>query len=148
VDPDNRLPVDFDKRKKMLDAIISGEKENEEAVLQYTSRYRSSGAQKIFLIRKILHFRRNNPELFIRGGYVPVAGTANLMGYIRKLTDQQLLIIVPLPSTNAAASVSGIQGISGTWRNLLTNQSVDLTDTLDPHVLLKDFPVAALFLQK
>ncbi|MEO6961277.1 MAG: hypothetical protein ABIY90_04875 [Puia sp.] len=147
VDPDNRLPVDFDKRKEMLNAIISGEKENEEAVLTYTSRYRSSGAQKIFLIRKILNFRRNNPELFIQGGYVPVAGTPDLMGYIRKLTDQQLLIIVPLPSPNAIAALSGIQGVAGTWRNLLTNQAVDLTDTLDPHALLKDFPVAALVLQ-
>ncbi|MFI5192914.1 MAG: hypothetical protein ACHQD7_02620, partial [Chitinophagales bacterium] len=64
-----------------------------------------------------------------------------------KLTDQQLLIIVPLPSTHTVASVSGIQGIAGTWRNLLTNQSVDLTDTLDPRALLKDFPVAALVLQ-
>lgn len=101
--------------------------------------------KKLAFLKSHLTGELNN-LMRIQGGYIPVACTPDLMGYIRKLTDQQLLIIVPLPSTNAIASLSGIQGVAGTWRNLLTNQAVGLTDTLDPHVLLKDFPVAALVL--
>ncbi|MDP4249586.1 MAG: malto-oligosyltrehalose synthase [Bacteroidota bacterium] len=145
VDPDNRLPVDFDKRKKFLDNIISKEKES--TVLEYASKYQASGVQKIFLIRKLLQFRRSSAELFNKGQYLPVAGTPSLLAYIRKYRDQQLLIVVPLPSTDTAMDVSGISGIRGRWKSLFSNQSVTLEDSIDAGTLLKEFPVAALILQ-
>jgi (1->4)-alpha-D-glucan 1-alpha-D-glucosylmutase len=145
VDPDNRLPVDFDKRKKMLETIMA--KEEEGSVLEYNRQHQAEGAQKIFLIRKLLHFRKNYPDLFSEGQYLPVISTANHIGYIRAHGDQQLLILVPLPSTKEETYITGISGIHGRWKNILTNQQWELDDSIDAYLLLKEFPVAALVLQ-
>ena len=85
--------------------------------------------------------------MFSKAEYLPVAGTSNLLGYIRKHGDQQLLVVVPLPSANTAMTVSGISGIRGRWKNLFSNQSVTLEDSIDAGTLLEEFPVAALILQ-
>ncbi len=145
VDPDNRLPVDFEFRKKMMDTIISKEKEG--SVLTYTREQQEAGANKLFLIRKILHFRRDHPEIFHTGQYIPVVGTVAHIGYIRTCHDRRLLILAPLPSTVEEHLLRGVSGIQGRWENLLTGQEMEMADSIDTDLLFKSFPVAALVSQ-
>jgi (1->4)-alpha-D-glucan 1-alpha-D-glucosylmutase len=59
VDPDNRRPVDYDLRRRILagDAGADG-----------------AGAEKLRLVRSLLHLRRSRPELFdTDAGYEPLA---------------------------------------------------------------------------
>ena len=62
VDPDNRRPVDYAKRKKMLDALKGA---TPEELLDNWS----DGRIKLFLTHRLLTFRRENPELFRDGSY-------------------------------------------------------------------------------
>ena len=60
VDPDNRRPVDYEQRRKMLDALASATPE------ELLGNWRD-GRIKLFLTHRLLTFRREHPELFQRG---------------------------------------------------------------------------------
>ena len=65
VDPDNRRPVDYQKRAQMLDSL-------EEATLQDLMDRWPDGAVKLFVTSRILRCRAAHPELFAHGAYEPV----------------------------------------------------------------------------
>ena len=67
VDPDNRRRVDFDAAAQHLDAIerLQG---SPRALL-----WEQEGvASKLYVIRKLLQLRRDDPELFAQGDYQPL----------------------------------------------------------------------------
>jgi (1->4)-alpha-D-glucan 1-alpha-D-glucosylmutase len=146
VDPDNRLPVDFEKRKDLLGEIMSKE-DNTAAVLNFLKAQQVSGAQKLFLIRKLLQFRKKFPDLFSKGQYLPVIGSDNLIGYIRRKEDLRLLILAPLPSGNTAMHFSGISALRGRWTNIFTGRQIELDDSINVQQILNEFPVAALIFE-
>ncbi|MBF6569916.1 MAG: malto-oligosyltrehalose synthase [Candidatus Binataceae bacterium] len=72
VDPDNRRPIDFDARRLMLDEIRSGMHDSPAALLNKLAHQAPTGALKMYVICRALHFRREHPELFARGAYQPL----------------------------------------------------------------------------
>ncbi len=78
VDPDNRRPVDFEKRKKMLGDIIEREKENLYELIEELLCSREDGRVKLFLIYKALRARREKTRLFEKGEYVPIQTVGGL----------------------------------------------------------------------
>ena len=68
VDPDNRRPVDYLERRKMLDALKGADPG--ELLDNW-----SDGRIKLFLTHRLLTFRREKGELFQRGGYQPLSLT-------------------------------------------------------------------------
>jgi (1->4)-alpha-D-glucan 1-alpha-D-glucosylmutase len=74
VDPDNRRPVDYGHRKVQLNELIS----NVEAGICLKSFCQElvenlhDGRGKLFLTWRCLQFRRQNPEIFTQGSYLPV----------------------------------------------------------------------------
>src|SRR5437899_7334876 len=58
VDPDNRRPVDYDLRRKLLAELAQGL--TPEAILRRSG----EGLPKLWVTRQALHFRRRRPELF------------------------------------------------------------------------------------
>lgn len=78
VDPDNRRPVDFNKRKKMLADILTKAESAREDLLRELLGDPRDGRLKMYLIRKLLELRRENPELLTKGSYVPLKTTGAL----------------------------------------------------------------------
>ncbi|MCD1268756.1 malto-oligosyltrehalose synthase [Microbacterium sp. MEC084] len=66
VDPDNRLPVDYDARRAILEGIGSGE----------LPELDETGAAKLLVTTRALHARRDRPELFTRYAGLEVVGAA------------------------------------------------------------------------
>ena len=66
VDPDNRLPVDFDERRSVLARIEHGE----------LPPLDETGAAKLLVTTRALHARRDRPELFTRYAGLEVVGPA------------------------------------------------------------------------
>ena len=62
VDPDNRRPVDYDLRRRLLAALDAGDG---------PGRSTTTGAAKLLVVSRALRLRRDSPELFT--GYQPVA---------------------------------------------------------------------------
>ena len=66
VDPDNRRPVDFDERRRMLRRLDEG----------WLPPVDESGAAKLLVTSRALRLRRDRPELFDRYAPVPVLGAS------------------------------------------------------------------------
>ena len=92
VDPDNRRPVDYPRRQKMLDGL-----QNAHAAQLLASW--PDGRIKLFSTQRLLLFRRNHLELFRSGSYLPlsVAGTFAecCVGFARKHEDRFILVLAP-----------------------------------------------------
>jgi (1->4)-alpha-D-glucan 1-alpha-D-glucosylmutase len=72
VDPDNRRPVDFEKRRAMLDDITGKAEKDIPGLLEELHSTMEDGRIKLFLISRALRARQENAEVFQKGGYFPL----------------------------------------------------------------------------
>jgi (1->4)-alpha-D-glucan 1-alpha-D-glucosylmutase len=99
VDPDNRQPVDFDRRKTLLAAIkSSGGSPSAEFLEQITRNWRDARV-KLYLIWKALAFRRDNAALFCQSDFtaLPSSGrrAENVAAFARHYNGSWTMAIVP-----------------------------------------------------
>jgi len=96
VDPDNRRPVDYDRRREMLDALAT-------ATPGELMQTWPDGRIKLFLTQRMLRFRRQYPDLFHRGEYLPLCASGTFaeccFSFARHVGDKWIVVIAPrLPS--------------------------------------------------
>jgi (1->4)-alpha-D-glucan 1-alpha-D-glucosylmutase len=72
VDPDNRRPVDFEKRRDFLSEIKQTEGGDTLKLIAALLATQEDGRIKLFLIRRGLRARRENVEVFQSGDYLPI----------------------------------------------------------------------------
>ena len=83
VDPDNRDPVDFDRRRKILTKI--GEAKTGADTAALVGRLMSNpcdGAIKLFLTQRALRFRRDHRQLFAQGSYIPLTADGSRSNHL------------------------------------------------------------------
>ena len=141
VDPDNRTPVDYELRQSMLDELKQGLAP--EAILQRAS----TGLPKLWVAYQALRLRRDHPEWFRAGAeYRPLTArgskTAHFIAYLRA---ESVAVLAPRWPVKLSGSWSNttIELPSGSWRNLLTGDTVR-GGQLRVQSLLQRFPVALL----
>ncbi len=92
VDPDNRRPIDYGRRREMLTQI---EKVSANELMQCWP----DGRIKMRLTQRLLHLRRENPELFREGNYESLnfggAFADCAIGFARRHGDRAIIVIVP-----------------------------------------------------
>ncbi len=88
VDPDNRRPVDYGLRRRLLAEI----RDADPRVLleDYLD-----GRIKLLLTHIGLVHRREHPALYLEGSYEPIAGGRHIVAFRRRHGDQQLVCVVP-----------------------------------------------------
>jgi (1->4)-alpha-D-glucan 1-alpha-D-glucosylmutase len=139
VDPDNRRPVDYEQRRRLLAEM------KEMSVAQVLERM-EEGLPKLWVVQKALELRKERPEWFGAGaGYVPVkatgAGAERVIAYLRGGT---MLTVAPRWSQGAREwGETAIEAPKGTWRNRLTGSEVG-GGRVSVGELLAEFPVALL----
>jgi (1->4)-alpha-D-glucan 1-alpha-D-glucosylmutase len=106
VDPDNRRPVDFDRREFLLDKDAADW---------------ASGATKLFVIRSLLARRRADPALFREGALEPLAvrgaRSAHVLAFRRTLGERRLDMAVMLhvaPAVRALGELPAAAWWAGT----------------------------------
>jgi len=99
VDPDNRRPVDFAKRVRMMEEISSREANAPEELLKDLVANWQDGRIKLHLVRKALNFRLAHKELFAAGEYIPleVVGQRrdSVVAFGRRRRKDWLLVAAP-----------------------------------------------------
>jgi (1->4)-alpha-D-glucan 1-alpha-D-glucosylmutase len=100
VDPDNRRPVDFERRQTLLDEI---ERIDDAALL---TDWRS-GAVKLRVTANGLRARRAHPDLFLRGEYIPLDAPPGLFAFARRHGDDWAVAVAPRLATRVTTC--------GTW---------------------------------
>jgi (1->4)-alpha-D-glucan 1-alpha-D-glucosylmutase len=97
VDPDNRRPVDYELRRRLLSEVKAWTPAKES--LQSALATIEDGRCKLYVTCKTLEYRRINEALFRDGAYVPlrVSGehTAHVLAYARTLGDRTALVVIP-----------------------------------------------------
>ena len=95
VDPDNRRPVDYEKRRRMLAQLRTGQP----GTLRTLVDSLGDGRCKLFLTWRVLQFRREHEELFRRGEYLPlrVSGehASNLCAFARQHEKHLAITLAP-----------------------------------------------------
>ena len=107
VDPDNRRPVDYDRRRRMLEDLRSAA-ESAGGDLRDLARdlvaTREDGRIKLYVTHRSLACRRDHPGLFTAGEYIPLAAegskAAHLFAFARRAAT-------PPPSRRCRASSPG-----------------------------------------
>lgn len=100
VDPDNRQPVDYPLRIKMLEDL---KKRESEIPLYELARdltiNKETGMIKLYMIYKALNYRKENRKLFERGEYLPleVMGKRedNVCAFVRRIGNTRIISAVP-----------------------------------------------------
>jgi (1->4)-alpha-D-glucan 1-alpha-D-glucosylmutase len=157
VDPDNRRPVDFNRREAVLANISEG------CVDAYLTDWRS-GVVKLHLLQAGLRLRASAEELFKRGDYVPIVveGTEaeRVVAFARVHDKEAVIAIVPRTSLGllCGQSMPLVPGerwgdtaiklpqslLGHHFRNILTGESVTAERSFRLDELLHRFSVAIL----
>jgi (1->4)-alpha-D-glucan 1-alpha-D-glucosylmutase len=75
VDPDNRRPVDYETRQILLDEVITGiegDDDSRRELLRSLVESPEDGRIKLHVVRSALAARREHPDLFSHGQYIPL----------------------------------------------------------------------------
>ena len=90
VDPDNRRPVDFALRRKLLEKL-------DEVPLEELRESWGDGRIKLRVTQSILRHRRENPALYALGSYLPVTVTGasadRVVAFLREHDGERLLVV-------------------------------------------------------
>jgi (1->4)-alpha-D-glucan 1-alpha-D-glucosylmutase len=141
VDPDNRRPVDYDRRRELLD-VVDGTRPP-----ATPTGPGDSGVAKLWVVRTALRLRRDRPELFT--GYEPVTATGpaagHLVGFDR---GGAITLATRLPvglERDGGWAGTTVSLPAGRWRNLLAAADAPLLEgAVDVAGVLDRLPVALL----
>jgi (1->4)-alpha-D-glucan 1-alpha-D-glucosylmutase len=82
VDPDNRDPVDFDRRRKILAKLREKEDADPAALMDRLVSNPCDGAIKLFVTHRALRFRTDHRQLFAAGSYIPLVADGNRSNHV------------------------------------------------------------------
>ena len=167
VDPDNRQPVDFTKRKDLLAALKQVDHARPISFLDDLTQNWPDARIKLYLIWKALNFRRQHGELFSQGDFAQVKAYGrrqeNVAAFVRRYKREWALIVIPrwLARTDEPSSAARYERFWGNteirlqnaaperWRNVFTAEEVSSATarrqrSLVINQLFRRFPVALL----
>jgi (1->4)-alpha-D-glucan 1-alpha-D-glucosylmutase len=134
VDPDNRRPVDYKRRREMLESLATADPGD-------LVRNWPDGRIKMFLTQRLLQFRRQHVALFQRGEYLPLTPNGAFaeccISFARQLGDQWIIVVAPRLSSRL-----GFPPIGGIWQDT----TLEIPETLSlehAHDLFTCRPVPA-----
>ncbi|OLO02778.1 malto-oligosyltrehalose synthase [Salinicola socius] len=151
VDPDNRRPVDMAARREALDEA--------EAPTSAWRHWRD-GAVKQAVIQRLLTLRREHPELFHEGEYLPLhavgACAEHVIAFARRTPTLTLVVAVPRLSMALSGASDDQQlrwgdtslmldalGLEGAGEGWLTSPPVETPTVIRLHEHLSAFPCGA-----
>ena len=169
VDPDNRRPVDYDRRTQLFASVLREMSSTSELPARARGLLSTCGcnAAKQYLSWKTLIFRRQNPALFQRGSYVPLCADGEISEHVvcfaRKHEGRTIVVVVPRLCAGLMGEAHDTTCEEAIWRdstlqlpdrgtacyhNLFTNECLR-PQTEDPSrlrlaELFRNFPVALL----
>ncbi len=162
VDPDNRRPVDFEKRRSFLRDISSKIETDVLSLITKLFSSKEDGRLKLFMIYRALQAKNENSEVFQNGVYIPieVRGTFkdHIVAFARNYGNTWVVTIAPrllttlikegeLPLGQHVWDNTHIilpEGAPFLWKDAIATQLIEGGKILPMSEVLKHFPVALL----
>jgi (1->4)-alpha-D-glucan 1-alpha-D-glucosylmutase len=168
VDPDNRRPVDFQERPRLLRDLKRRDAKNPGALIREMLRHWQRGGIKLYVTYKALNFRQTHPDLFLQGDYLPLATLGpqgkNVVAFARRRKNLWVVVVVArLVSKILAAGepycdqevwrenfLSLPPEAPGEWLNIFTGEKLPSQQQPQSRLLpldhlLRNLPVTLLF---
>jgi (1->4)-alpha-D-glucan 1-alpha-D-glucosylmutase len=160
MDPDNRRPIDYSRRERMLDGYWSTRTCDRREPMRSLLEAWQDGAIKMAVMAEILTFRRDYRELFEVGEYEPLAARGSradhICAFARHHGGQSAIVAVtrlpaglesgapwdeteiPLPEPYSSVPHQ-------TWRDVMTNRvAASMAGVFRAADILSDLPIAVL----
>jgi len=162
VDPDNRRPVDYERRAELIKAVRSAWERDSSALVKDVMANWEDGRIKLFLIVRGLAARKELGSVFETGRYLPleVKGThaERVIAFARQGPDGCAIAVIPRflsGLVKAGSQPCGMEvwgdttlvlpsEMSGEWKNWLTDSSLLGKKQLLVGEVLEAFPVGLL----
>ena len=165
VDPDNRRPVDFAVRRQIISELRLASVEPNKVCAELLENYQD-GRIKMWITMRGLELRREHPELFHKGSYVPLESSAlnqHLCAFARTYEErgrQEMAIVVaprfsytlmagalkpPIDEVWGDAAIKIPVSAAQEFENIFTGEQVRANDGfLLCRDLFRSFPVCVL----
>ena len=163
VDPDNRRPVDYDRRQQFLSDLRVREMAGDlpQLIGELLESWKD-GRVKMWTAMRTLRFRREHHEVFQQGSYEPLTTgdqrEQHIVAFRRRWQDQSVIVAVPrfaytLMNGEMRPPIGEVWGdsavampeLTGELENVLTGEKVQTQDSLALcRELFRSFPVAVL----
>jgi (1->4)-alpha-D-glucan 1-alpha-D-glucosylmutase len=172
VDPDNRRPVDYDLRRRLLESIPSSAQSEQETgnYIRSLLANMETGLIKLYLTQRTMWVRKSDPALFQQGRYIPLDLVGSKKDHVcalaREFEGRLAIAVVP----RLCATLLGDSYDSPCHESLWIDTAVELPDmvascvhnaftgdcisgsgekrTLRVGKALQNFPVALLLSQR
>ncbi|HKP85314.1 MAG TPA: malto-oligosyltrehalose synthase, partial [Blastocatellia bacterium] len=162
VDPDNRRPVDYEKRARMLREMKQKEQAGLTGLIEELLSTRGDGRVKLFVMMRAMAARNSLKGLFDEGDYAGLKVTGSrsrhIIAFARRRGEQCALVIAPrlLASVIGASefpigqdvwgdtSVETAANMVGAWRNVFTDEAVSGGRKVSVAEALRRFPLGLL----
>lgn len=171
VDPDNRLPIDFDYREHLLREMQNFLSEQDNAHTTYLTeiiKHITDGRIKLYTTWRALLYRQCYPDIFEHGSYLPLqtkgSNKENLCAFMRSRAGKTIIVVVPRLCAGLLKQQEGQLPIGPeVWldtklilpensplqfRNIFTNELIsganDPIPSLAANAIFSSFPVALL----
>jgi len=99
VDPDNRRPVDYGKRRNLLEELSTLFDKDRRSLIETLVRNMDDGRIKLFLTWAALRFRNENRDLYQEGEYIPFESAGEkkdcVIAFCRRGTAGESITVVP-----------------------------------------------------
>jgi (1->4)-alpha-D-glucan 1-alpha-D-glucosylmutase len=136
VDPDNRRPVDYVKRRAMLSSLKGAEMDDciDRDLIRSVAENLSDGRCKMYVTWKCLQARCENQALFRDGEYLPlrVSGkhAGNVCAFGRRHEGKLLVTIAPRLYLRLLGDRDGLPVGAGVWEDTAIELPKEYTDSL------------------
>lgn len=162
VDPDNRRPVDFEKRTSFLRDIRDKTQTDVLSLITELFSSKEDGRLKLFLICRALQARNEKAEVFQKGAYIPIEVGGRFKDHVvvlaRRYRNAWAITIAPRLLTALMKEgeypfgqqvwddtrVVLPKGTPTLWKDIITGEAIKSEGTLPINETLKHFPVALL----
>jgi (1->4)-alpha-D-glucan 1-alpha-D-glucosylmutase len=155
VDPDNRRPVDYSLRRRLLERIKGRSQSPKCKLIRDLLQRWQDGGIKLLVTHLLLAYRKANSELFEKGAYQPLAAEGFAYGKVcafrRKEGSTELLTVVSTDARSKAGSFRNThlpidETIASTdWRDLFTGRVIRVENARLPlREVFSELPVAVL----
>ncbi len=161
VDPDNRRPVDFDLRTRLLSELETAWNTDPLGLIRDLPAAPEDGRIKLFLIWRGLRARQTHARLFAEGRYIPLdfrgAYKSHAIGFARELEGRMIVSLAPrftasitssneFPLGDVWADTRAVipEPVPSGMQNLLTGESLGPASEIPLRRAFERFPAALL----
>ena len=163
VDPDNRRPVDYERRRAALAELKQGAEKDAAELARQLLESRDDGRIKLYVTWQAMQARHDHEGLFTVGDYVPIVAVGSqsehVFAFARRHGEAQAIVAIP---RLAAKLLSGgktlplgpdvwgdtrlpLSGLEQRWRNVLTGEMLDAGEgSIVAAELFSTLPIALL----